>query len=126
MHVEQTMEFEQNSNLTLPLFLLNESLSDRDLEQPDFEILIPLDDDLLAQICQNPSEDSSIAITVTDYELLITDPAYTPVLEQPHSAQITLIHGPVLSVVLNTENQDVFISPQMDMMPTFDLGDEDE
>jgi hypothetical protein len=126
MHVEQTMEFEQNSNLTLPLFLLNESLSDRDLEQPDFEILIPLDDDLLAQICQNPSEDSSIAITVTDYELLITDPAYTPVLEQPHSAQITLIHGPVLSVVLNTENQNVFISPQMDMMPTFDLGDEDE
>jgi hypothetical protein len=126
MHVEQTMEFEQNSNLTLPLFLLNESLSDRDLEQPDFEILIPLDDDLLAQICQNPSEDSSIAITVIDYELLITDPAYTPVLEQPHSAQITLIHGPVLSVVLNTENQNVFISPQMDMMPTFDLGDEDE
>ena len=120
------MEFEQDSNLTLPLFLLNESLSDRDLEQPDFEILIPLDDDLLAQICQNPSEDSSIAITVTDYELLITDPAYTPVLEQPHSVQITLIHGPVLSVVLNTENQDVFISPQMDMMPTFDLGDEDE
>ena len=120
------MEFEQDSNLTLPLFLLNESLSDRDLEQPDFEILIPLDDDLLAQICQNPSEDSSIAITVTDYELLITDPVYTPVLEQPHSAQITLIHGPVLSVVLNTENQGVFISPQMDMMPTFDLGDEDE
>ncbi len=120
------MEFEQDSNLTLPLFLLNESLNDRDLEQPDFEILIPLDDDLLAQICQNPSEDSSIAITVTDYELLITDPAYTPVLDHPHSAQITLIHGPVLSVVLNTENQDVFISPQMDMMPTFDLGDEDE
>ena len=47
-------------------------------------------------------------------------------LEQSHHAQITLNHGPVLSVVLNTENQDVFISPQMDMMPTFDLGDEGE
>ena len=58
------MEFEQDSNLTLPLFLLNESLSERDVEQPDFEISVALDDELLAQICQNPSADSSIAITM--------------------------------------------------------------
>ena len=62
------MEFEQDSNLTLPLFLLNESLSERDVEQPDFEISVALDDELLAQICQNPSEDSSIAITITSNE----------------------------------------------------------
>ena len=120
------MEFEQDSNLTLPLFLLNESLSERDVEQPDFEISVALDDELLAQICQNPSEDSSIAITITSYELLIADPSYKYMLEQSHHAQITLNHGSLLSVVLNTENQDVFISPQMDMMPTFDLGDEGE
>ena len=120
------MEFEQDSNLTLPLFLLNESLSERDVEQPDFEISVALDDELRAQICQNPSEDSSIAITITSYELLIAEPSYKYMLEQSHHAQITLNHGPVLSVVLNTEDQDVFVSPQMDMMPTFDLGDEGE
>ncbi|AQP99521.1 MULTISPECIES: hypothetical protein [Pseudoalteromonas] len=120
------MEFEQDSNLTLPLFLLDETLSERDLEQPDFEISIGLDDELLAQICQNPSEDSSIAITVNSYELLIADSPYLKILDQEHDAQITLTHGPLLSVILNTEDQKAFVSPQMDMMPTFDLGDEDE
>ncbi|MBH0070315.1 MULTISPECIES: hypothetical protein [unclassified Pseudoalteromonas] len=120
------MEFEQDSNLTLPLFLLDESLSNRDLEQPDFEISIGLDDELLAQICQNPSEDSSVAITVSGYELLITNSLYLAILDQEHDAQITLTHGPLLSIVLNTEGQNTFVSPQMDMMPTFDLGDEDD
>jgi hypothetical protein len=120
------MEFEQDSNLTLPLFLLDETLSERDLEQPDFEISISLNDELLAQICQNPSEDSSIAITVSGYELLISSSSYLNILEQEHDAQITLTHGPLLSIVLNTEAQKTFVSPQMDMMPTFDLGDEDE
>jgi len=41
------MEFEQDSTLTLPLFLFDDTLSDRDLEQPDFEISLPLDDELL-------------------------------------------------------------------------------
>jgi hypothetical protein len=120
------MEFAQDSNLTLPLFLLDESLSERDLAHPDFEISIPLDDELLSQLCQNPSENSSIAISVADYQLIITDPLFLNILEQEHDAQITLIRGPLLSVVLNTQQQLTFVSPQMDMMPTFDLGDEVE
>lgn len=119
------MEIEQDSNLTLPLFLLDETLSERDLEQPDFEISIALNDELLTQICQNPSEDSSVAITLSNYQLLITGSVYSATLEQEHDAQITLTHGPLLSVVLNTSEQQTFVSPQMDMMPTFDLGDED-
>ncbi|MBH0028329.1 MULTISPECIES: hypothetical protein [unclassified Pseudoalteromonas] len=120
------MEIEQDSNLTLPLFLLDETLNERDLEQPDFEISISLNDELLAQICQNPSEDSSIAITLSNYQLLISDSIFSNVLEQEHDAQITLTHGPLLSVVLNTSELQTFVSPQMDMMPTFDLGDEDD
>lgn len=118
------MEFAQDSNLTLPLFLFDDSLSDRDLAQPDFEISIPLDDQLLTQLCQNPSENSSIAINLESYQLIITDPLFVNILEQEHDAQVTLTRGPLLSIVLNTQQQLTFVSPQMDMMPTFDLGDE--
>jgi hypothetical protein len=120
------MEIEQDSNLTLPLFLLDEALSNRSLEEPDFEISLTLNDNLLTQICQNPAKNSSIAITVSGYELLIANPLFLNLLDQEHDVQITLTHGPQLSVVLNTDNQQTFVSPQMDMMPTFDLGDEDE
>ncbi|WP_372762275.1 hypothetical protein [Pseudoalteromonas sp.] len=120
------MEFSQDSHLTLPLFMLDESLSSRDLTQPDFEIAIVLDDELLAQLCQNPSASSSIAITVQDYQLIINNPTFSALLEQQHDAQLTLTHGPLLSAVLTTQEQHTFVSPQMDMMPTFDLGDEDE
>jgi hypothetical protein len=118
------MEFAQDSNLTLPLFLLDETLSQRDLAQPDFEISIALNDELLAQLCQNPSESSSIAISVENYQLLISNPEFSALLEQEHDAQLTLTHGPLLSGVLTTQDQLTFVSPQMDMMPTFDLGDE--
>lgn len=119
------MEFEQDNNLTLPLFLLDETLSDRDLQKPDFEVLIKLTDELIAEICQNPSEDSSIAVTVSDYELKIANCTYQHLLTDEHNLHITLLHGPVLSAVLHTQAAE-FVSPQMDMMPTFDLGDEDE
>ncbi|CAI87828.1 MULTISPECIES: hypothetical protein [Pseudoalteromonas] len=120
------MEFEQDSTLTLPLFLFDDTLSDRDLEQPDFEISLPLDDELLTQLCQNPSEDSSIAISVESYQLTIVNPELADIAEQQHDAQLTLTRGPLLSAVLITADQQTFVSPQMDMMPTFDLGDEDE
>lgn len=123
---ESTMEFEQDSNLTLPLFILDETLSERDLEQPDLAISLALDDELLTQICQNPSQDSSIAINIDDYSLTLHNSQLEALVEQEHDAQITLTHGPLLSAVLNTQNHGTFVSPQMDMMPTFDLGDEDE
>ncbi|WP_377110219.1 hypothetical protein [Pseudoalteromonas sp. R86517] len=120
------MEFEQDSKLTLPLFILNESLSERDVEKPDLDISFALDDELLTQICQNPAPDSSIAISLKEYELAPHSSEFNALLNQEHDAQITLIHGPLLSVVLNTHDNQTFVSPQMDMMPTFDLGDEDE
>ncbi|ATC80888.1 hypothetical protein PAGA_a0304 [Pseudoalteromonas agarivorans DSM 14585] len=123
---ESTMEFEQDSKLTLPLFILNESLSERDLEKPDLDISFALDDELLTQICQNPAPDSSIAISLKEYELAPHSSEFNALLNQEHDAQITLTHGPLLSVVLNTHDNQTFVSPQMDMMPTFDLGDEDE
>ncbi len=120
------MELEQDSNLTLPLFLFDDTLSERDLEVPDLQITITLDDDLLTQLCQNPSADSSIGITLADYQLEAINEKYSTLPEAEHYAQLTLSHGPLLSAMLNAQDEATFVSPQMDMMPTFDLGDEDE
>ncbi|MGS0536825.1 hypothetical protein [Pseudoalteromonas sp. SaAl2] len=120
------MELEQDSNLTLPLFVFDETLSDRDLEKPDLLLTIVLDDELLTQLCQNPSADSSIAITINSYQLEAVDQTFAEIIDTDHDAQLTLTHGPLLSAVLNTQKETTFVSPQMDMMPTFDLGDEDE
>lgn len=120
------MELEQDSHLTLPLFILDETLSTRDLAQPDFEIAVILSDELLTQLCQNPSADSSIGISLTAYELSTINPNFADVQESEHDAQLTLTQGPLLSAVVTTAENLTFVSPQVDMMPTFDLGDEDE
>ncbi|WP_409424429.1 hypothetical protein [Pseudoalteromonas sp. RW-H-Ap-1] len=120
------MEIEQDSNLTLPLFLLDETLSTRDLAQPDVEISVILSDELLTQLCQNPSADSSIGISITDYELNVINSSFSSVVQSEHDAQLTLTQGPLLSAVVTTVDELTFVSPQVDMMPTFDLGDEAE
>ncbi|WP_372857805.1 hypothetical protein [Pseudoalteromonas sp.] len=120
------MELEQDSNLTLPLFILDETLSTRDLAQPDVEISVILSDELLTQLCQNPSADSSIGISITDYELNVINSSFSSVVQSEHDAQLTLTQGPVLSAVVTTVDELTFVSPQVDMMPTFDLGDEAE
>jgi len=117
------MELEQDSNLTLPLFLFDETLSKRDLNTPDLLLTIVLDDELLTQLCQNPGADSSIGITINSYALEAVNKIYTSIIDSEHNAQLTLTHGPSLSALLNTSDI-AFVSPQMDMMPTFDLGDE--
>ncbi|KPH57740.1 hypothetical protein AMS58_10270 [Pseudoalteromonas porphyrae] len=120
------MELEQNSNLTLPLFLFDDTLNSRDLETPDLLLTVVLDETVLAQLCQNPGEDSSIGISITDYQLEASSPLFLDLLNHEHQAQLTLTHGPLLSAMLDTDSGQTFVSPQMDMMPTFDLGDEDE
>lgn len=120
------MELEQDSNLTLPLFILDETLSTRDLAQPDLEISVILSDELLTQLCQNPSADSSIGISIAGYELHIFNSSFASIAQSEHHAQLTLTHGPLLSAIMTFEDNLTFVSPQVDMMPTFDLGDEDE
>lgn len=46
------MDIALGTNLTLPLFLLDETLQNRDPEKPDFSIDIILDEDLVAHMCQ--------------------------------------------------------------------------
>jgi len=121
------MELEQDSNLTLPLFILDETLSSRDLAQPDLEISVTLTDELLTQLCQNPSADSSIGISIADYELNTINSSFSSVETQSeHDVQLTIIQGPLLSATVTTIDNLTFVSPQIDMMPTFDLGDETE
>lgn len=120
------MELDQDSSLTLALFLFDETLNERDIASPDLSLSVLLDDDLLTQLCQNPAADSSIAITISDYIIEAHNPVFADLVSDAHQAQLTLTHGPLLSAVLNTLSEQTFVSPQMDMMPTFDLGDEDE
>ena len=108
----------ESSSLSLPLFLLDDNIEQRDIDSPDFTIEIILDKTLLANLCQNPSVDENISINLEQYSLIEES-------DTEHQAQLILNHGPVLSAVV-TIGEQLFISPPMDMMPTFNLGDEEE
>ncbi|KAF7772424.1 hypothetical protein PCIT_a2489 [Pseudoalteromonas citrea] len=120
------MELSQNTPLSLPLFLLNDEIESRDIEAPDLVLNVVLDETLLANLCQNPSAEESVSITLDNYQLEVVDSTFSKLLEQSHQAQLLLNHGPVLSAVLSDETEQVFISPPIEMMPTFDLGEEVE
>ncbi|RJE76115.1 hypothetical protein BGP78_13965 [Pseudoalteromonas sp. MSK9-3] len=120
------MELSQDTPLSLPLFLLNDEIESRDIEAPDVVLNVVLDEALLANLCQNPNTEQSVSITLEQYQLEVLTPAFSGLLESSHQAQLLLNHGPVLSAVLSNDAEQMFISPPMEMMPTFDLGEEVE
>ncbi|MBQ4839929.1 hypothetical protein [Pseudoalteromonas luteoviolacea] len=121
------MELQENTPLTLPLFQLNEQLETRDIESPDMQLSVNLTADLLANLCQNPAPEQNMSIPLEAYELTDIEASVATVLSEGHQAQLILNHGPVLSAVLSPLGEDVlFVSPPVDMMPTFDLGLDDE
>ncbi|CAM4264951.1 hypothetical protein [Pseudoalteromonas byunsanensis] len=119
------MELSENTPLSLPLFLLNDQLEQRDMAYPDLILEVLLDETLLANLCQNPKAEENISINLAVYQLHAQQAEFESVLNVEHQAQLLLNHGPVLSAVLSLENEQVFISPPMEMMPTFDLGEEE-
>ncbi|KZN58521.1 hypothetical protein N482_22180 [Pseudoalteromonas luteoviolacea NCIMB 1942] len=122
-----SMELQENTPLTLPLFLLDDELESRDIDSPDMQISVNLTADLLANLCQNPAPEQSISIPLESYELQDIEASYTVLMASGHQAQLLLNHGPVLSAVLSPADADaLFVSPPIDMMPTFDLGLDDE
>ncbi|NOU52902.1 hypothetical protein HG263_20575 [Pseudoalteromonas sp. JBTF-M23] len=120
------MELSENTPLSLPLFLLNDELEQRDVANPDLVLEVILDETLLAHLCQNPKADENISINIEQYQLKAELAQYENALNEAHQAQLLLNHGPVLSAVVSFENEQVFISPPMEMMPTFDLGEEED
>ncbi|KZN43546.1 hypothetical protein [Pseudoalteromonas luteoviolacea] len=122
------MELQENTPLILPLFLLNDDIESRDIESPDMQLSVNLTADLLANLCQNPAPEQSISIPLESYELKDIEASYTVLMANGHQAQLLLNHGPVLSAVLSPADAEaLFVSPPVDMMPTFDLGlDEEE
>ncbi|OCQ18337.1 hypothetical protein A7985_23695 [Pseudoalteromonas luteoviolacea] len=122
------MELQENTPLILPLFLLSDDLESRDIERPDMQLSVNLTAELLANLCQNPAPEQSISIPLERYELKDIEASYTDLLASGHHAQLLLNHGPVLSAVLSPSGAEaLFVSPPVDMMPTFDLGlDDDE
>ncbi len=109
--------------LTLPLFELADNLAERDIEAPDYLAAIPLTESLLTEICQNPSQDTSISIALEDVNVMRPDNSSD---EGVHQLPATLIvnNGPVISVTVEIDDA-TYVSPQCDFMPEFDLGDED-
>ena len=120
------MDLSENTPLVLPLFLLNDMIEQRDVECPDLTLQVQLDETLLAHLCQNPNAQESISINLEQYTLNAEMADFSEAVERAHQAQLILNHGPVLSAVISLENDLVFISPPMEMMPTFDLGDEED
>ncbi|KZN50431.1 hypothetical protein [Pseudoalteromonas luteoviolacea] len=121
------MELQENTPLTLPLFQLNEQLENRDIESPDMQLSVNLTSDLLANLCQNPAPEQSMSIPLEDYAVTDIEASFTAALNDGHQAQLILNHGPVLSAVLSPVGEEMlFVSPPVDMMPTFDLGLDDE
>ncbi|MCF6437661.1 hypothetical protein [Pseudoalteromonas sp. MMG022] len=120
------MELSENTPLSLPLFLLNDQLEQRDMASPDLIMEVVLDETLLANLCQNPKAEENMSINLEDYQLHAQQAEFEALLNAQHQAQLLLNHGPVLSAVLSLDNDQVFISPPMEMMPTFDLGEEED
>ncbi|AZZ99831.1 hypothetical protein [Pseudoalteromonas sp. R3] len=120
------MELQENTPLNLPLFRLDDNLAERDMEQPDLTLEVILDANLLANLCQNPAPEQSVSIPLESYQISNIEQQVAEVLSHGHQAQLLLNHGPVLSAVLSCESQAMFVSPPMEMMPTFDLGLDDE
>ena len=80
------MELEQNSDLTLPLFYFDENLHSRDIESPDLLLHVTLSEELLAQLCQNPAVDSSVAIAINEYRLEALNDDYQVLIDGEHDA----------------------------------------
>ncbi|MDP4982716.1 hypothetical protein [Pseudoalteromonas tunicata] len=116
------MELVAGNLLSLPLFFLNEQLAQRDLEQPDLVIDITLDDALLAELCINPAPEESACLYIENYALSAISEQFKVTLDNGHHAELQINHGPMIAVLLNTEDEQVFVSPHIDCMPTFDLG----
>ena len=119
------MELVAGNLLSLPLFFLNEQLAERDLEKPDLIIDITLDDALLAELCINPAVDESACLYIENYALSSVSEHFKVMLESGHHAELQINHGPMIAVLLNTEDEQVFVSPHIDCMPTFDLDLDD-
>ncbi|MFY8275274.1 hypothetical protein AAEU32_14195 [Pseudoalteromonas sp. SSDWG2] len=117
------MELSQGAVLSLPLFLLNDDLYARDIDAPDLLLEVTLDEDLLANLCQNPSAEQSVSLQLNEYQLVAQS---EPVPQQEHQGMLTLSLGPLLAAIVECDDGTSFVSPQLEMMPTFDLGDEDE
>ncbi|MBU2971198.1 hypothetical protein KO527_17785 [Pseudoalteromonas sp. C2R02] len=119
------MDLALGTNLTLPLFLLDETLQNRDPEQPDFSIDIILDEDLVSHMCQAPEADSSIAIYINQYQLIDMSAEFK-LLGDDHVAQMQVTQGPSIAAIVIFPDGKTFVSPQMDFLPTFDMDVEGE
>ncbi|ASD65743.1 MULTISPECIES: hypothetical protein [Pseudoalteromonas] len=123
------MELQQDTPLSLPLFLLDDNIENRDIDSPDAEVSVMLSENLLAHLCQNPKEDENISLHIDDYALNNISTTVTELIGAEHQLQLLINRGPILSAVLSTSSDALFVSPPVEMMPTFDLGlddDEDE
>ncbi|SFC81431.1 hypothetical protein [Pseudoalteromonas denitrificans] len=114
------MDLAVGTSLTLPLFFLDETLQNRDLEKPDLSIEITLDEDLVAHACENPEADSSICVYITQYQLSDINNDFK-FIGSEHVAQLQITPGPCIAVLLSLPDGKTFVSPQMDFLPTFDF-----
>lgn len=112
------MELNQADALTLPLFKLDDIQTFTPQSLPYGELSVILDEDILAHLCQNPDSQSSVSVEIPNYQITFTDSSQQ---SDDHQAYFVIHHGPLLTAELHLSDGQLLISPQVDMMPTFDL-----
>lgn len=108
--------------LSLPLFLLNDMISERDMAEPDLIAHIKLNEHMMAELCQNPSEEASHCLYVTEYELELCNETFSEIVQTAHCLELHLKRGPVLAAVLSDDEGPRMVSPELEFMPEFDVG----
>lgn len=112
--------------LSLNLYLLTPELSEIESPTADATIDIVLSEDVMAELCQNPSIEQTNCLYIQEYQIDCNTPEYAELLASPESVQLHISNGPSLGVLVECGEQ-IFVSEQISYMPEFDLGlDEDE
>lgn len=111
-----TMTEQTNTILTFGLFALNDELSARDPEQPDFELHVVIDEEVMESLSQLPSEEESISVAIERYSLDRQESHAVTYDETEVDVQLILNHGPVLSAVVDLGDERIYVSPLMELI----------
>ena len=120
---EQPLATEQ---LTVPVFHLSLETPISEQSNPDFSVSITLTESVMAELCQVLNPDETHSVYLSDFQFLEVNEKWQGRLDNIESVQLHLQQGPILALMVETDNDEQFISPWLEFAPEFDLGLDDD
>jgi hypothetical protein len=120
---EQPLATEQ---LTIPVFHLSSEASITEESIPDFSVSISLTESVMAELCQVLKPDEVHCVYISDFQFLDVSDKWQSQLDDIALIQLHLQQGPVLAVMVVTDQEEQFVSPWLEFAPEFDLGLDDD